>query len=212
MSFINSAVGPSEGGFAALCWTVIYGTYLYTANALTGTISSFKLDPANGGVELLKEVAVNTGLLTFPLDMYIENGRLYQLLGGNGNIIIYDIEDDGSLSLFQTFDADLPGSTPAAFLPPALENHPNVGPLFERPLGLAFGYFATKYIAYLGNNGNPRDAYPLGECQGDCDKNEDCEGELICFHRDASDYYYEPVPGCLGGTEDGSRTDYCVLP
>lgn len=212
LSFINSAVGPSEGGFAALCWTVIYGTYLYTANALTGTISSFKLDPANGGVELLKEVAVNTGLLTIPLDMYIENGRLYQLLGGDGNIIIYDIEDDGSLSLLQTFDADLPGSTPAAFVPPALKDHPNVGPFLERPLGLAFGYFATKYIEYLGNNGRPRGAYPLGECQGDCDDNEDCEGELICFHRDNAGDYNKPVPGCLGGADDDSRTDYCVLP
>jgi poly(3-hydroxybutyrate) depolymerase len=210
LSFINSAVGPSQGARAALCWTVIYGTYLYTANAGTNTISSFTLDPADGGVELLLEVAAITGTLTFPLDMYVESGRLYQLLGGSGDILVYDIEDDGSLSLLQTFDADLPGGTPADLLPPILADHPNAGPL-ERPLGLAFGTFegaATKYIGYVGNNGRPSGAYPLGECQGDCDgSNEECEEGLICFHRDGG----EPVPGCLGGASDQSRTDYCVL-
>jgi hypothetical protein len=64
-------------------------------------------------------------------------------------------------------------------------------------------------IEYLGNNGIPSVAYPLGECQGDCDgKDEECEGNLICFHRDGG----EPVPGCLGGEYDNSRTDYCVSP
>ena len=210
LSFINSAVGPSQGLSAALCWTVIYRTYLYTANAGTATISSFRLDPADGGVEVLEEVAANTGTITFPLDMYVESGRLYQLLGGNGNIIVYDIEDDGSLSLLETFDADLPGATPAAFLPDALANHPNVGPV-ERPLGLAFGSFevavSEEYIEHIGNNGIPSGSYPLGECQGDCDGiDEECEGELICFHRNGG----EPVPGCLGGADDNSRTDYCV--
>jgi hypothetical protein len=66
---------------------------------------------------------------------------------------------------------------------------------------------ATKYIEYLGNNGNPSGAYPLGECQGDCDgTDEECDEGLICFHRDGG----EPVPGCHGGEDDHSRTDYCV--
>jgi 6-phosphogluconolactonase (cycloisomerase 2 family) len=207
LSFINSVIGPAEGGGAALCWTVIYGIYLYTANASTGTISSFKIDPADGSVALLSEIAASTGVITFPLDMYVDNGKLYQLLGGNGNILVYDIDgDDGSLSLLQTFDADLPGGTPAAFLAPALENHPNVGP-FERPLGLARGYFdAPEYVQVLGNNGQPSSAFPLGKCQGDCDVDEECEGSLVCFQRDGGD----PVPGCLGGEDDESRTDYCV--
>jgi 6-phosphogluconolactonase (cycloisomerase 2 family) len=188
LSFINSEVGPGEG--AALCWTVIYGTYVYTANALTGTISSFEIDPADGSVKLLSEVAAVTGDLTIPQDMYIQNGKLYQLLGGNGNILVYDIDGgDGSLSLLQTFDADLPGSTT------------------HRPGGLAAGYFdAPEYVQVVGNNGQPSSAFPLGKCQGDCDVDEECDGELVCFHRDGSD----PVPGCLGGEEDRSRTDYCV--
>jgi hypothetical protein len=67
---------------------------------------------------------------------------------------------------------------------------------------------ATKNIKKVGNDGSPRSVYPLGECQGECDKNEDCEGELICFQRDPGD----PVPGCLGGEDDNSRSDFCVSP
>eukprot|EP00980_Cylindrotheca_fusiformis_P012304 scaffold3014_cov116-Cylindrotheca_fusiformis.AAC.6 len=48
--------------------------------------------------------------------------------------------------------------------------------------------------------------YPLGRCAGDCDSDDDCEGDLVCFQRD----HYESVPGCSGGSSDGTRTDYCV--
>eukprot|EP00980_Cylindrotheca_fusiformis_P000757 scaffold175_cov153-Cylindrotheca_fusiformis.AAC.9 len=48
--------------------------------------------------------------------------------------------------------------------------------------------------------------FPLGRCEGDCDDDPDCEPGLYCFQRDA----YEPVPGCLGGSNDRSRTDYCI--
>ena len=41
------------------------------------------------------------------------------------------------------------------------------------------------------------------ECEGDCDSNSDCAGNLSCFQRDGR----EPVPGCYGlGT---SGRDYC---
>jgi hypothetical protein len=67
---------------------------------------------------------------------------------------------------------------------------------------------AAKNVEYVGNDGSPTSAYPLGECQGECDSNEDCEGELICFQRDPGD----PVPGCLGGEDDTSRNDFCISP
>ena len=49
---------------------------------------------------------------------------------------------------------------------------------------------------------------PLGLCQGDCDKDDDCKGSLVCFQRDAR----QDVPGCSGGTDDISKADYCIEP
>ena len=43
-------------------------------------------------------------------------------------------------------------------------------------------------------------------CQGDCDEDDDCEGDLVCFQRGK----YDDVPGCSG--IDSSRTDYCYDP
>lgn len=43
---------------------------------------------------------------------------------------------------------------------------------------------------------------------GDCDSNDDCVGDFICFQRNE----HEAVPGCIGGERDGGRTDYCVAP
>eukprot|EP00986_Skeletonema_menzelii_P018533 scaffold26655_cov153-Skeletonema_menzelii.AAC.3 len=47
---------------------------------------------------------------------------------------------------------------------------------------------------------------PLGECEGDCDNNNQCAGDLICYQRKGN----EDVPGCTGGRSDSSRTDYCI--
>lgn len=55
---------------------------------------------------------------------------------------------------------------------------------------------------------NPFERYPLARCQGDCDLDSHCRGRLICFQRSR----YEPVPGCEGGREDRTPTDYCVDP
>jgi hypothetical protein len=55
---------------------------------------------------------------------------------------------------------------------------------------------------------DPVDNYPLARCQGDCDNDVQCVGELVCYQRNA----YDPVPGCSGGTSGTSRTDYCVDP
>ena len=55
----------------------------------------------------------------------------------------------------------------------------------------------------IGNNGIPSEVFPLGECQGDCDNDAECAGDLICFKRSAN----EVVPGCVGPGE--SKEDYC---
>ena len=53
---------------------------------------------------------------------------------------------------------------------------------------------------------NPSSRYPLGQCEGDCDNDQQCSGNLVCFQRNGG----TPVPGCEGN--DGSRSDYCIDP
>ena len=55
---------------------------------------------------------------------------------------------------------------------------------------------------------NITDEKPLGVCQGHCKIDADCAEGLFCFGRAAC----HPVPGCLGGEDDASRTNYCVKP
>ena len=43
-------------------------------------------------------------------------------------------------------------------------------------------------------------------CEGDCDNDEDCEGDLICFQREP----YDPVPGCQGS--DSSSKFISLVP
>ncbi|CAJ1938004.1 unnamed protein product [Cylindrotheca closterium] len=60
----------------------------------------------------------------------------------------------------------------------------------------------TKQVEYVGSN----PSQILEHCQGDCDSNDDCGLDLICYQRNA----YEEVPGCNGGRTDGSNSDYCI--
>ena len=47
-------------------------------------------------------------------------------------------------------------------------------------------------------------------CEGDCDSDDDCKGEFVCFKRRKNSF--RKVPGCRGGRSDESGTDYCVDP
>jgi hypothetical protein len=49
----------------------------------------------------------------------------------------------------------------------------------------------------------PRDC---GRCEGHCQRNSDCGGSLVCFHKGG---HNRSVPGCLG--LDRSNTDWCTI-
>eukprot|EP00980_Cylindrotheca_fusiformis_P024761 scaffold12403_cov148-Cylindrotheca_fusiformis.AAC.3 len=49
--------------------------------------------------------------------------------------------------------------------------------------------------------------FPLSLCQGDCDSDVDCQDGLECFQRTRG----MDVPGCSGGQQDLSGTDYCIM-
>ena len=52
---------------------------------------------------------------------------------------------------------------------------------------------------------DPYSSMPLGLCEGDCDDDDECEGDLICFHNEGSD---SNVPwGCEGPAS--IPWDYC---
>ena len=55
----------------------------------------------------------------------------------------------------------------------------------------------------IGNNLS-NGSYDL--CQGDCDDDNDCKGELLCFQRSG----YDEVPGCSGLGRN--HWDYCIAP
>jgi hypothetical protein len=54
---------------------------------------------------------------------------------------------------------------------------------------------------------NPNFTGLLGRCQGDCDDDDDCQVGLMCFQRLEGNI---AVPGCDGGEEDDTRSDYCI--
>jgi len=57
----------------------------------------------------------------------------------------------------------------------------------------------------VGNNGEPEDVFPLGRCLGDCDDDDECADDLVCFSADRGD----EIPGCVG---ESDGTDFCVRP
>jgi hypothetical protein len=66
-------------------------------------------------------------------------------------------------------------------------------------------------LVYVGEDWTPRDEYPLDRCEGDCDGDYDCKGELVCHHRDVDKTgQFGYVPSCVG--RDTSTTDYCIRP
>lgn len=64
----------------------------------------------------------------------------------------------------------------------------------------------TEELVIVGDNGEPEDVFPLSVCQGDCDDDDECIGDLQCFNRDD----LEEVAGCIGDGESGR--DYCSPP
>jgi hypothetical protein len=64
-------------------------------------------------------------------------------------------------------------------------------------------------INYVGEC-NSGGAYKCGLCEGDCDSDSDCEGDLVCISRSG----LEAVAGCTGegGDRDVSNKDICAPP
>lgn len=96
----------NEGGEIANCWVALSrdGSTLWAANALSSSISSFRI--AEDGTAVLKNVNAykDAGEKLFFSDLAVsKNGRhLYQLVGNQGEVMIFDIQPNGDLKLVET--------------------------------------------------------------------------------------------------------------
>ena len=83
------------------CWIVLSkdNKYAYTANFLSGTVSSYSVG-SGGSATLINGVAANQGNKSEPVDLALSSdGKfLYNLLRGYGSITAHAIENDGSLN------------------------------------------------------------------------------------------------------------------
>ncbi len=63
-------------------------------------------------------------------------------------------------------------------------------------------------INYIGECGS--ESYLCGMCEGDCDNDENCSGDLVCVQRSGN----EPIQGCTGegGDRDMYGKDICAQP
>ena len=114
-----------EGGQTSACWIDVTpdGTTIYVANASGGSISSYALNE-DGTVTLISETAAQGAPADIGADAPLANADgfidlvisedgeyLYQLLGLQGTINVYEIDpDQGPLTLLQQTTGLLPGT------------------------------------------------------------------------------------------------------
>ncbi|KAL2831595.1 nitrous oxide reductase [Aspergillus pseudoustus] len=91
------------------CWIVLGGEddeFAFTANFVSGTVSSYAV-AVNGTVSLIDGEAAFTGEGSEPVDLAVtpDKAFLYNLLRGDGAIVGWKIEENGTLSSVGTFGA-----------------------------------------------------------------------------------------------------------
>lgn len=95
--------GPIANGQTATCWSVRIGSYLYTANAGSNSITGYRIG-ASGVLSLLSPSGVTAHTDAGPVDLAASpDGRfLYQQATGAGAIDEYAVNADGSLTSIGT--------------------------------------------------------------------------------------------------------------
>ncbi|RPI17393.1 MAG: 3-carboxymuconate cyclase [Ignavibacteriae bacterium] len=95
--------GPVRTTETAACWVVITnsGSYSYTSNTGSGTITGYSLD-SRGELTILNSdgITANVGMNTMPIDMALSNDSkyLYSLNSGNHTISVFSVNNNGSLT------------------------------------------------------------------------------------------------------------------
>ncbi len=103
---LSAITGSAKNGQTDGCWIVITNDqqYAYTANFISGTISSYRLG-ADGSAVLIEGAAASTGLMSQPTDLGFsaDTRYLYNLLRGTGGIAAFRVEANGSLTQLGLF-------------------------------------------------------------------------------------------------------------
>lgn len=103
---LTPVTGSAKNDQTDGCWIVITDDqrYAYTANFVSGTISSYRLS-ANGAVTLIAGVEAFQGLTSQPTDLAFSRGShyLYNLLRGTGGVSAFLVKDDGGLTALGVF-------------------------------------------------------------------------------------------------------------
>lgn len=85
---------------------------------------------------------------------------------------------------------------------PVLSEYPTKGPTIRGTATPTGEYPEVEFVAW-----NPFS--PLGECQGDCDTDEQCADGLVCFKR-SLETSLNDIPGCSSSGTVGHNVDICV--
>lgn len=112
---LSTITAAEKNGQTDGCWIVITNDqkYAYTANFVSGTLSTFALND-DGRVTLQNGAAAFTGLTSQPTDLAFdsETHYLYNLLRGTGAVSGFRVETDGSLTPLGVFGVG--GALPVA--------------------------------------------------------------------------------------------------
>jgi 6-phosphogluconolactonase (cycloisomerase 2 family) len=99
LSVISGSVPNSQ---TASCWVVIpnNGKTAFVSNTGSGTISSYRINPADGSLTLLNATAAVTGIGSAPIDMDLSvNSRiLFVLVAGNQSVASFRVWRNGNLT------------------------------------------------------------------------------------------------------------------
>lgn len=95
-----------EGGQIANCWvtTNADGSILWAANALSSSISSFRIR-LNGTASLINDQAYkmdSEDRFFSDIELSADGKQVYQLIGNRGEVMIFNVGEDGALAHVQT--------------------------------------------------------------------------------------------------------------
>ncbi|WP_458413810.1 lactonase family protein [Schinkia sp. CFF1] len=98
--------GSVQNGYMTACWVVPTKDerFAYTTNTLSGTISTYRIEP-NGALSVVGHTTSTPSgiLLGFPMDVGVsKDGQYFYTMNGNqGTISVFKIQNDGSLVRLQ---------------------------------------------------------------------------------------------------------------